>query len=226
VVAASAVKGHIASPVSIGPERARIEVRRAGDGSPRRASSVELLPGFPERITGRALFLPRDNLNTDGIFAGKWTYKDDMTAEEMARVVFENYDERFDEIYRSGDIIVSGRNFGTGSSREQAATALAHRGIPCVVAASFSQTYKRNAFNNGFPVLECPGLVDHLAETLEGSDHPTRPGPEITIDFPESVVRAGDRSFPFPPLGRVPQELIVAGGAEALVRRRLDEAPE
>ena len=53
--------------------------------------------------------------------------------------------------------------FGTGSSREQAATALKYRGVPLVIAASFSETYKRNAFNNGFPVIDCPELVDHLA---------------------------------------------------------------
>ena len=59
-------------------------------------------------------------------------------------------------------MIVGGYNFGTGSSREQAATALKFAGIPCVIAASFSETYKRNAFNNGFVVFECPELVEHL----------------------------------------------------------------
>ena len=58
-----------------------------------------------------------------------------------------------------GGYTMSFTNFGTGSSREQAATALKHFGIPCVIAASFSETYKRNAFNNGFVVFECPALV-------------------------------------------------------------------
>jgi homoaconitate hydratase len=73
-------------------------------------------------------------------------------------------------------------NFGSGSSREQAATALKFKGIPCVIAGSFSETYKRNAFNNGFVVFECPELVTHLRATLTDRA-PTTVGPEITIDY-------------------------------------------
>jgi homoaconitate hydratase len=220
VVAASAISGKICSPVAFPDTEARIDVRRPNAAAAGGNGAVEILDGFPERVSGRVLYLPADNLNTDGIYAGKWTYKDDFTKEEMAKVIFENYDEMFDDVYQTGDIIVSGRNFGSGSSREQAATALLYRGIPCVIAASFSQTYKRNAFNNGFPVFECPGLVDHLASTLN-ADALTVVGPEIEIDFAKSEVRLGDRSFAFPALGAVPQELIVAGGAEKLVASRL-----
>jgi homoaconitate hydratase len=63
---------------------------------------------------------------------------------------------------RSKNAALGGRSFGSGSSREQAATAPAHRGIRVLIAASFSQTYKHNAFNNGFVVFECPELVDDL----------------------------------------------------------------
>ena len=185
------------------------------------SSSAQIIDGFPEKITGRALFLDQDNLNTDGIYAGKWTYKDDLTPEQMAAVVFENYDERFGDIYETGDVIVSGRNFGSGSSREQAATALKFRGVPCVVAASYSETYKRNAFNNGLPVVECPGLVAYLRESQSGDHEALRAGPEIEIDFRESVVRCDKEKFAFAPLGPVPQRLIVAGGAENLIRNML-----
>src|SRR5207253_8969471 len=92
--------------------------------------------------------------------AGKHTYNDAMTPEQRKAVIFENYDPEFRARARTGDVVVGGLNFGTGSSREQAATALKHFGIPCVIAASFSETYKRNAFNNGFVVFECGGLVD------------------------------------------------------------------
>jgi homoaconitate hydratase len=160
-------------------------------------------------------------MNTDGIYAGKWTYKDDMTPREMADVTFENYDERFNEVFRKGDIIVSGRNFGTGSSREQAATALAYKGVPCVIAASFSETYRRNAFNNGFLCVECPALVDHLVATYKGDAATTIEGPEIEIDFQSSAVQLGGESFAFPPLSTVAQELVVAGGAEAMARKQL-----
>ena len=117
-------------------------------------------------MRGRVLFVDKDNLNTDGIYAGKHTYRDDMTPEQMAEVTFENYDPNFNTLYQKGDVVVGGLNFGTGSSREQAATALKFKGIPCVIAASFSETYKRNAFNNGFVVFECPELVEHLRATL------------------------------------------------------------
>jgi homoaconitate hydratase len=221
VVAASAVAGYIRAPEAFAEVRARFSVQRPDGRGARGGSEVEIIDGFPERIRARALFIPKDNLNTDGIFAGKWTYKDDMKPEEMAAVVFENYDPDFSKIYQKGDVVVAGRNFGTGSSREQAATALIHRGIPCVIAASFSETYKRNAFNNGFGVFECPELVDHLAARLGKAKALTIAGPEMEIDYRRSTIACDGRTFRFPPLGRVPQELIVAGGAENLVRSRL-----
>ncbi len=122
-----------------------------------RDEQVEILPGFPERIRGRLVFLPQDNLNTDGIYGKDYTYRDDMTPEMMARVVFENYDPEFAGVAQSGDVLVGGWNFGTGSSREQAVTSLQAKGIALVIAGSYSQTYLRNAFNNGFPCIECPG---------------------------------------------------------------------
>ena len=73
-----------------------------------------------------------------------------------------NYDPRFQELARAGDILVGGYNFGSGSSREQAATALKFRGLKMVIAGSYSQTYKRNAFNNGYIVIECPQLLEEL----------------------------------------------------------------
>ena len=218
VVAASAVAGHICAPEPFDETMAHTQIKH-GATTAVEARAVEIMDGFPERLRGRLLLINADNLNTDGIYAGKWTYQDDMTPEEMAKVVFENYSDSFDSLYQEGDIILSRRNFGTGSSREQAATALKYRGIPCVIAVSFSETYKRNAFNNGFPVFECPELVDHVAVAL--SDGPIVVGPRAEVDFAASVVRCDGTEFAFPALGRVPQELIVAGGAESLVRKRL-----
>jgi len=89
------------------------------------------------------IFCHQDNLNTDGIYPGKYTYVDNLTAEEMAKVVMENYDQNFTGIVRRGDVLVGGFNFGTGSSREQAATALKACGIQILLAGSFSETFKR-----------------------------------------------------------------------------------
>jgi homoaconitate hydratase len=219
VVAASALAGFICAPTSFIEKPAATATRRP-EKKPRDAASVQIMQGFPSSVHGRILFIDKDNLNTDGIYAGKHTYRDDMTPEQMAEVTFENYDPKFNDLYQKGDVVVAGFNFGTGSSREQAATALKFKGIPCVIAGSFSETYKRNAFNNGFVVFECPELVTHLRGAVTDSA-PTIVGPEITIDYAKSVLTVGGKSFSFPPLSPAAQELIVAGGAERLVASRL-----
>merc|ERR1719498_1122089 len=94
---------------------------------------VEILSGFPESISGELLFCHQDNLNTDGIFAGTHTYKENLSEEEMSQVVMENYDPSFSSILQRGDILVGGFNFGCGSSREQAATAFKCCGIDVVL---------------------------------------------------------------------------------------------
>ena len=219
VVAASALAGFICSPANFTEKPAGTATRRP-EKKARAAASVRIMEGFPSSVRGRILFVDKDNLNTDGIYAGKHTYRDDMTSEQMAAVTFENYDPNFNALYQDGDVVVAGFNFGTGSSREQAATALKFKGIPCVIAGSFSETYKRNAFNNGFVVFECPDLVTHLRDTL--SDRaPTTVGPEINIDYAKSSLSVDGKSFSFPPLSPAAQELIVTGGAEKLVASRL-----
>ena len=176
------------------------------------------MEGFPASVRGRILFIDKDNLNTDGIYAGKHTYRDDMTPEQMAAVTFENYDPNFNALYQKGDVVVGGLNFGIGSSREQAATALKFKGIPCVIAGSFSETYKRNAFNNGFVVFECPELVTHLRDTLTDRAA-TTVGPEITIDYAKSILTVDGKSFPFPPLSPAAQELSSPAAPKSSLRQ-------
>ena len=219
VVAASALAGFICAPTKFVEKPAGTATHRPEKKS-QDAASVQIMEGFPSSVRGRILFIDKDNLNTDGIYAGKHTYRDDMTPEQMAAVTFENYDPKFNTLYQKGDVVVAGFNFGTGSSREQAATALKFKGIPCVIAGSFSETYKRNAFNNGFVVFECPELITHLRNTLTDRAL-TTVGPEITIAYAKSILSVDGKSFAFPPLSPAAQELIVAGGAERLVASRL-----
>jgi len=235
VVAASAVAGYICSPTSFASATPRCAVRKPDQAPGTQGAgpaSVTIIDGFPAVLRGRLLWLDKDNLNTDGIYAGKHTYNDAMTPEQMKGVIFENYDPALRAIASAGDVIVSGANFGTGSSREQAATALKYSGIPCVIAASFSETYKRNAFNNGFVVFECPGLVEWLrggvgeSETArqrdsEAGGEKTRVMGEVEVDYRRSVCTVGGKVFAFPPLSPIAQELVVAGGAEEVVKRRL-----
>lgn len=98
---------------------------------------------------------------------GKYTYQDDVTTEKMAEVCMENYDTEFRHIAKAGDVLVSSYNFGTGSSREQAATAILAKGIPMVIAGSFSNIFSRNSVNNALMALEVPKLVERLREAFK-----------------------------------------------------------
>jgi homoaconitate hydratase len=225
VVAASAIAGYIRGPYQFTdrkPERLYTEFA-ATNGAP--AEKVEILKGFPERVKGRLVFMPQDNVNTDAIYGKDYTYRDDMTKEMMAKVVMENYDPQFAARTQAGDVIVGGFNFGTGSSREQAVTCLKAKGIPLVIAASFSQTYLRNAYNNGFLCVEVPELVKRVrqqfAKEVEANEKTIIPGDEIDIDFMNSAITWRGEKFPFPALGSVPQSLVVAEGVENLVGKRL-----
>ena len=224
VVAASAVAGYIRGPHQIG-DRAPARNYKEFTASDAGAEKVEILQGFPDRLKGRLVFMPQDNVNTDAIYGKDYTYRDDMTPEMMAKVVMENYDPQFGARTRHGDVIVSGFNFGTGSSREQAVTCLKAKGIPLVIAASFSQTYLRNAYNNGFLCVEVPELVKRLYEQFDKQiaekEKTIIPGDEIDIDFTSSVITWRGEKFPFPALGSVPQSLVIAEGVEKLVAKRL-----
>ncbi len=224
VVAASAVAGYICGP---GQAQFR-ELSRRFEEFPQpsaAAEKVEILPGFPAKVCGRLVFLPPDNLNTDGIYGKDYTYREDMTPDMMARVVMENYDPQFSGRTAEGDVVVGGFNFGTGSSREQAVTALKCKGIPLVIAGSFSQTYLRNAFNNGFLCIEAPKLVNHLrakfADTVARQEKTIIAGDMMEVDFAASTIKYAGEEFAFPALGSVPQSLVIAGGVENLVSKKL-----
>ncbi len=224
VVAASAVAGYISAPQQFSatsPKRQYSELAVAVS----RAEKVEILAGFPQRVKGRLVFMPQDNVNTDAIYGKDYTYRDDMTTAMMAKVVMENYDPQFAGRTQAGDVIVGQFNFGTGSSREQAVTCLKAKGIPLVIAASFSQTYLRNAFNNGFLCIEVPELVARLREQfvaeIAAKDKTVIPGDEVDIDFTSSTISWRGEKFVFPALGSVPQSLVIAGGVENLVSRKL-----
>jgi homoaconitate hydratase len=144
-------------------------------GSDTSASEVEddsqltaILPGFPEKVSGEIVFCDADNINTDAIYPGKYTYQDNVPTEKMAEVCMENYDPSFGSVAKEGDILVSGFNFGCGSSREQAATAILARKIPMVVAGSFGNIFSRNSINNALMGVEVPRLVERLRERFSG----------------------------------------------------------
>ena len=133
----------------------------------------------------------------------------------------ENYDPEFGKLVSKGDLLVGGYNFGTGSSREQAATSLKYRGIQIVLAGSFSQTYKRNAINNGFLVLEAPELINDLKDMFGMENLTKKTGMDATINFSASVIEVNDTEYPLPPVGAAAQEMIITGGLENWVKERI-----
>ena len=222
VVAASAAAGAIALPPGLDPTGVTPHGRARRLGHDRPRNPVQIIDGFPARLAGEILFCHEDNLNTDGIYPGKYTYRDDFSPAEQAGVVMENYDPSFRELARPGDVLVSGFNFGTGSSREQAATALKHAGILAVLAGSFNDTYKRNALNNGLLVLEAPALVRALKARWGTERRTVRTGLRAEFDAVRSEVRVDGDPYPIDPVGIVAQELIRAGGLDGWVREGLE----
>ncbi|MEW6653039.1 MAG: homoaconitase [Bacteroidota bacterium] len=183
---------------------------------------AEVIEGFPSAIKGELVFCYQDNLNTDGIYPGKYTYNDDISPEEQAKIVMENYDPSFGKIAVEGNFLAGGFNFGTGSSREQAATSLKYKGIRVVIAGSFNETYKRNALNNGLLVIECPELVNELKSKFGTNNLTVRTDWIAHIDFAASSIIVNGKQFAFSSVGTAAQELITAGSLENWIRKRLD----
>ena len=260
VVAASAIKGYICGPdqvdmANMPPVGAPIySIVNTATGATKGSTINEpLLNGFPGAFAGPLLFAPQDNLNTDGIYPGKYTYQDDITLERQAQVVMENYDPAFaktvasyinqtpsaasDSTTRQGVILVSGYNFGTGSSREQAATALKSAGVPIIVAGSFGDIFKRNAINNGLVCVECPELVRDLtrAYAKDGQRGAGGIDGELTvnkghniqismIDGKVAVTNPGGevKEYTVRTIGTSVQELWICGGLEGYILKSIE----
>ncbi len=163
-------------------------------------------------IVGRA-WVYGDNVNTDVIFPGKYTYTVTERS-EIARHALEDLDSTFAAGVQPGDVIVAGRNWGCGSSREQAATCLVYSGVGAVIAVSFSRIFFRNALNNGLPAIVCPPAVAAI-----------RAGETVTVDLAGCTVHCASGVFTFPPLSEKVLEMIEAGGLVAYVKRRLGAVP-
>lgn len=193
---------------------------------------TEILPGFPEKVEGEIVFCDADNINTDGIYPGKYTYQDDVTREKMAEVCMENYDPAFRTTARAGDILVAGFNLGCGSSREQAATAILAKQIPLVVAGSFGNIFSRNSINNALMGVEVPRLVRRLRETFPRDDKSPpvltrRTGWRLLWDIRRSkvVVTEADGSSWEQKVGELPsnvQDIIARGGLEKWVKAQIE----
>lgn len=153
-----------------------------------------------------------DNIDTDVIIPAR--YCTAFTEEELAPHCLEDLDTEFAKKVQKGDIIVAGRNFGCGSSRENAPIAIKGAGVSCVVAKSFARIFFRNSINIGLPILESEQAVDD-AET----------GDELEIDLTKGLIRnlAKAKSYNVPPFPDIIQEIIRAGGMVEFARKRIAE---
>ena len=147
-----------------------------------------------------------DNVDTDVIIPAR--YLTTTEAAELARHCLEDLDAAFASRVRAGDILVAGKNFGCGSSREHAPIAIKGAGVSCVIAESFARIFYRNALNIGLPILECPEAAAGIGA-----------GDVVSVDFGAGLItdETAGRTFraePFPPFMR---ELIAAGGLAAYI---------
>lgn len=170
-------------------------------------------------IQGRVWIFKDDDINTDLIFPGKYTY-DPLKPEEQAKYAMEDYDPEFIKQVRKHDIIVTGKNFGCGSSREQAVTCLKHAGIDAIIAKSFARLFYRNSINSSLAVIECPEVVDAVFEQDAGQGSKLS-NLEMKIDLSEGKIFLDFQEYSFPPWDEQAMLIFKAGGLVEYTKQRL-----
>ena len=150
-----------------------------------------------------------NDINTDDIIAAKYLNTTDKA--ELASHCMEHLDKEFAKKVKPGDIIVAGKNFGCGSSREHAPVAIKAAGISCVIAESFARIFFRNSINIGLPIVECSGAAKRI-----------KPGDRVTVDTIKGVIRNLKRkeSYRFEKYPPFMQKIIKAGGLMNSIKKR------
>jgi 3-isopropylmalate/(R)-2-methylmalate dehydratase small subunit len=158
-------------------------------------------------VSGARAWRFGDDVDTDVIVPGRYLAGD---LEHIAAHVMEGVRPGFADAVRPGDVVVAGRNFGAGSSREMAPLALRRAGVSAVVAVSFARIFYRNAINVGLPPVECPRALE------------IEEGWTVAVDLEAGVVRVPDRGLELPCVA-IPGEIrpiLDAGGLEAFLAAR------
>ena len=146
-----------------------------------------------------------DGISTDAIIPGRYNVGADRAALGRACLVEARPD--LAEAVRPGDVIVAGRNFGCGSSREHAPIAIQASGIGVVIARSFARIFYRNAVNIGLPVITCDAVWENVQE-----------GEEIAVDTRTGIIVAGGREYHGEPMSAVALRIVQAGSLVELIR--------
>ncbi|KXG44037.1 3-isopropylmalate dehydratase small subunit [Tepidibacillus decaturensis] len=154
-----------------------------------------------------------DDVDTDVIIPAR--YLNSTSPEELALHCMEDADAAFSQKVKQGDILVAGKNFGCGSSREHAPISIKAAGISCVVAESFARIFYRNAINIGLPILESPEAAKEAEE-----------GDQFVIEVETGLIQnvTKGKSYSSTPFPEFMQELINAGGLISYVKRRIMNA--
>jgi len=171
------------------------------------------------KIQGRVWIFKDDDINTDLIFPGKYTYEP-LKPEDQAKYAMEDYDPEFAKEVKKKDIIVTGKNFGCGSSREQAVTCLKYAGIEAIVAKSFARLFYRNSINSALAVIECPEVIDEVfkQEKKQGSRLSSL---TMEIDLSEGKIFLASQEYPFPPWDKQAMLIFQTGGLVEFTKQRL-----
>ena len=162
---------------------------------------------MPKVLEGK-IYKFGDNVNSDIIIAGRYLIY--IEPDKLAEHAFEVLGEGFPAKLRDFDILVAGRNFGCGSAREQAVTAIVGLGIQAVVAVSFARTFYRNAINSGLPIVECPELYVQAKE-----------GDEIRIDVAAAEIRHKEARYSFPKFSDSTLKLLELGGLAEYLKSQI-----
>lgn len=149
-----------------------------------------------------------DNIDTDVIIPARYLAIQDK--KELASHAMEDIDQDFLKKLNAGDIVVAGKNFGCGSSREHAPQVLQTSGVVCVIAESFARIFYRNALNIGFPIIEAPEAAQAIAE-----------GDRVKVDFDTGLItdETTGKTFQGQPFPEFLQKMIAAGGLMAYVNQ-------
>jgi len=170
-----------------------------------------------ETIKGKLWIINEEDVNTDLIFAGKYTYEQ-MTPEDMGKKALEDFDKDFHTKLSPGDFIVSGKNFGCGSSREQAVTCFKGLKLGGIIAKSFSRLYYRNAINKALLAIDSPELADYAFANMDSLD-----GKDISVDASKGEITINGKLFKFSPLTGQALEIFNEGGLVQYTKKRLNK---
>jgi 3-isopropylmalate/(R)-2-methylmalate dehydratase small subunit len=158
-------------------------------------------------VEGVAVVIPGDDVDTDVMYPGQYLNIDDP--EQMKAYLFQGYDPSLRDRLGPDAIVVTGRNFGLGSSREHVVQALKAWGVQAVVGTSFARIFRRNCVNLGLPIFEAPDAVQAA-----------KPGSRIRIDTEAGEIEVDGRGFQAPPVAALVTELQTAGGLVQWAKER------